>query len=194
MDLAVNDLKKSLNRSGLKEVSSLQQCHFLLFFCPIISRAGTDIDAAVTYINQVKASSLPVIMVVLHYTFDKDKLTQDSNSVIKSEGISAVDCLFYENGLLKCQKNTNAINKIAKDSKSEKWTLYYCLKKDKGSRHPSDQCAEDKGSRHPSYQFADDELLIPDQRRTICGLSKRTVVIIAIALIVLAIILVIFIK
>lgn len=53
MDLAVNDLKKSLNRSGLKEVSSLQQCHFLLFFCPIISRAGTDIDAAVTYINQV---------------------------------------------------------------------------------------------------------------------------------------------
>lgn len=191
MDLAVNDLKKSLNRSGLKEVSSLQQCHFLLFFCPIISRAGTDIDAAVTYINQVKASSLPVIMVVLHYTFDKDKLTQDSNSVIKSEGISAVDCLFYENGLLKCQKNTNAINKIAKDSKSEKWTLYYCLNQDKRSRHPSDQCAED-------------DPLIPDssvpqlvQRRTICGLSKRTVVFIAIALfalIVLAIILGIFIK
>uniref|UniRef100_A0A8C1B2J8 Uncharacterized protein n=1 Tax=Cyprinus carpio carpio TaxID=630221 RepID=A0A8C1B2J8_CYPCA len=190
MDLAVNDLKKSLNRSGLKEVSSLQQCHFLLFFCPIISRAGTDIDAAVTYINQVKASSLPVIMVVLHYTFDKDKLTQDSNSVIKSEGISAVDCLFYENGLLKCQKNTNAINKIAKDSKSEKRTLYYCLNH-KRSRHPSDQCAED-------------DPLIPDssvpqlvQRRTICGLSKRTVVFIAIALfalIVLAIILGIFIK
>uniref|UniRef100_A0A8C2K6W8 Uncharacterized protein n=1 Tax=Cyprinus carpio TaxID=7962 RepID=A0A8C2K6W8_CYPCA len=129
MDLAVNDLKKSLNRSGLKEVSSLQQCHFLLFFCPIISRAGTDIDAAVTYINQVIASSLPVIMVVLHYTFDEEKLTQDSNSVIKSEGISAVDCLFYENGLLTCQKNTNAINKIAKDLKSEKRTLYYCLKR-----------------------------------------------------------------
>lgn len=58
-------------------------------------------------------------MVVLHYTFDEEKLTQDSNRVIKSEGISAVDCLFYENGLLTCQKNTNAINKIAKDSKSE---------------------------------------------------------------------------
>uniref|UniRef100_A0A8C1H686 Uncharacterized protein n=1 Tax=Cyprinus carpio carpio TaxID=630221 RepID=A0A8C1H686_CYPCA len=184
MDLAVNDLKKSLNRSGLKEVSSLQQCHFLLFFCPIISRAGTDIDAAVTYINQVKASSLTVIMVVLHYTFDEEKLTQDSNRVIKSEGISAVDCLFYENGLLTCQKNTNAINKIADYSKSEKRTLYYCLKEDKGSRHPSDQCA-------------DDDLLIPDQRRTICGLSKRIVVFIAIALfvlIVLAIILGIFIK
>ncbi|XP_059403908.1 uncharacterized protein LOC132139520 isoform X2 [Carassius carassius] len=133
MDRAAYDFKKSLNRKGFKEVSSLQQCHFLLFFCPIISRAGTDIDAAVKHINQLKASSfhisVPVIMVVLHHTFDPEKLILDSNNVIASEYISAVDCLFDDNGLLAgCQKNTNAINTIARDSELKNWTLYHCLR------------------------------------------------------------------
>uniref|UniRef100_A0A671L7X7 Si:dkey-58f10.14 n=1 Tax=Sinocyclocheilus anshuiensis TaxID=1608454 RepID=A0A671L7X7_9TELE len=123
MDCAVHDFKKTLKKFGLKEASSPRHCHFLLFFCPIISRAGTDIEAAVKYLNEVK-----VIMVVFHHTLDPEKPILDSNRVITSEDISAVDCLFDDTGLLSCQKNLNAISKIAKDLKSEKQTLYYCLK------------------------------------------------------------------
>uniref|UniRef100_A0A673FSX0 Si:dkey-58f10.14 n=1 Tax=Sinocyclocheilus rhinocerous TaxID=307959 RepID=A0A673FSX0_9TELE len=195
MDCAVHDFKKTL---GLKEASSSQQCHFLLFFCPIISRAGTDIEAAVQYLNQVKASSylssLPVVMVVLHHTLDAEKPILDSNRVITSEDISAVDCLFNDNGLLTCQKNSNAISKIAKDLKSEKRTLYYCLKKDHENLHPP--------------RDAENELLIPErpvphpvQRRAIsfcglCDLSVNTIVVIVVAvvfvLIVLALIVIIY--
>ncbi len=58
-------------------------------------------------------------MVVLHHTFDPEKVILDSNNAITREDISAVDCLFDDNGLLACQKNTNAISKIETDSKSK---------------------------------------------------------------------------
>lgn len=182
MDCAAQDFKTSLNRKGFKEVSSLQQCHFLLFFCPIISRAGTDIDAAVKHINQVKASSfhisVPVIMVVLHHTFDPEKLILDSNNVIVSEYISAVDCLFNDNGLLNgCQKNKNAIDKIIADLKSKNWTLYHCL----------------------NNQYAENVHLIPDrpvpdQRRTIHFFGHdvpTTLIIICVSVFVLLILLIV---
>lgn len=54
MEHAIDDLKKKLKKSGLKEVSSPDGCHFFLFFCPIISRAGTDVDNALKYLDQVK--------------------------------------------------------------------------------------------------------------------------------------------
>uniref|UniRef100_A0A672N1C2 Uncharacterized LOC107596183 n=2 Tax=Sinocyclocheilus grahami TaxID=75366 RepID=A0A672N1C2_SINGR len=189
MDCAVHDFKKTLKKSGLKEASSPQQCRFLLFFCPIISRAGTDIEAAAQYLNEVKASgylsSLPVIMVVLHHTLDPEKPILDSNRVINSEDISAVDCLFDDTGLLKCQKNTKAISKIAKDLKSKKQTLYYYLKKDHGNpRLPTDLL---------DLQDAENDLIIPNdsvpqpvQRRAIsfcglCDLSVNTIVVIVVA-------------
>ncbi|KAI2664534.1 Mannitol-specific phosphotransferase enzyme IIA component [Labeo rohita] len=118
MEHAIDDLKKKLKKSGLKEVSSPDGCHFILFFCPIISRAGTDIDNALKYLDQVKASR-PVIMVVLHFTNDPEKTILDSNNVIKRENLYAVDCLFNDLELLECEKNLNAINKIVQDSKSE---------------------------------------------------------------------------
>ncbi|XP_016306234.1 uncharacterized protein LOC107661249 [Sinocyclocheilus anshuiensis] len=199
MDCAVHDFKKTLKKFGLKEASSPRHCHFLLFFCPIISRAGTDIEAAVKYLNEVKViyhlSSLPVIMVVFHHTLDPEKPILDSNRVITSEDISAVDCLFDDTGLLSCQKNLNAISKIAKDLKSEKQTLYYCLKKDHENLHPP--------------RDAENDLLIPErsvphpvQRRAIsfcglCDLSVNTIVVIVVAVavtFVLALIVIIYYK
>lgn len=58
-------------------------------------------------------------MVVLHPTIDPEKTILDSNNVIKRENLYAVDCLFSDSELLECEKNLNAINKIAQDSKSE---------------------------------------------------------------------------
>uniref|UniRef100_A0A8C2IE33 Uncharacterized protein n=1 Tax=Cyprinus carpio TaxID=7962 RepID=A0A8C2IE33_CYPCA len=136
MDLAEKNFKHSLKKSVSKEVSSPGKCHFFLFFCPITSRTGTDIDAAVNYLDEVNTASKPVIMVVLHNTFDPEKIILDSNNAIKREYISAVDCLFSDSGLLSCQKNTNAIGKIQTDLKSKKWTSYYCLKKDRPLHEP----------------------------------------------------------
>ncbi|KAK2911869.1 hypothetical protein Q8A67_004002 [Cirrhinus molitorella] len=124
MDCTIDDFKKKFHRN---EISSYDRCDFYLFFCPIISRAGTDTDNALKYLDQVKAQK-PVIMVVLHHTIDPEKTILDSNIAIKRENIFPVDCLFNDNGLLPCEKNTNAINKIAQDLKSKKLKSYYCLK------------------------------------------------------------------
>ncbi len=60
MDRAEENFKDSLKKSGLKEVSSTEGCHFILFFCPITSRTGTDIDAAVKYLNEENKGHLQV--------------------------------------------------------------------------------------------------------------------------------------
>nr|XP_021327898.1 uncharacterized protein si:dkey-27b3.4 isoform X2 [Danio rerio] len=136
MDCAVDDFKRMLHKkaSGLKESSSVKKCDVILYFCPITSRAGTDIDAAMKHLNQItsdlQASKLAIV-VVLHITFDPDKIISDSEKIIKQENTYAVDCLLCEtDGLLECQKNAEAIKKTANHFKSKKLTSFYCLTKD----------------------------------------------------------------
>ncbi|XP_043094316.1 uncharacterized protein si:ch211-271e10.2 [Puntigrus tetrazona] len=149
MSNVAKNLKDSLKKFGLKEVSSPEGCHFFLFFCPITSRAGTDIEAAEIYLNEVNKAPKPVIMVVLHYTFDPEKIILDSNSAIKREDIFAVDCLYNDTGLLACEKNTEAISKIQVDSKLNRWTSYYCLKNHGNPCLPINLDANDKGFNCP---------------------------------------------
>lgn len=68
MDCLRVDFKNILCRkvSGLKEVSSPEQCHVILFFCPIASRAGTDIDAALSQLNQVKGHKCEARLMIKH--------------------------------------------------------------------------------------------------------------------------------
>lgn len=143
-DSVGDEFKKSLRNkvSGLKEVNSLEQCHAVLFFCTIVSRVGTDIDAAMKYLDQVTTFT-PVIMVILHSTFDPERVIPDSNNAIKRHDIFAVDCLIFDNKLLRCQKNENAIAETAQYFKSKNLTSFYCLNKDHGNRNLSrDQSAE----------------------------------------------------
>ncbi|KAJ8009613.1 hypothetical protein DPEC_G00090720 [Dallia pectoralis] len=82
-----------------------------LAFCPIVSRAGTDIEAAEKQLPDDK----PVVLVVLHHTFNSDEIVPDSASkVTRSNVILTVDCLFHESrgGLLECLRNDTAINDI----------------------------------------------------------------------------------
>ncbi|XP_056323063.1 uncharacterized protein si:dkey-27b3.4 [Danio aesculapii] len=136
MDCAVQDFKNMLHKraSDLKETSSIKKCDVILYFCPITSRAGTDIDAAMKHLNQMTSDlqvSKPAIIVVFHITFDPDKIIFDSEKNIKQENTYAVDCLFCETGgLLTCQKNEEAIKKTANHFRSKKLTSFYCLKKD----------------------------------------------------------------
>ncbi|XP_073716752.1 uncharacterized protein [Misgurnus anguillicaudatus] len=104
-----------INRfQDLKEVSTVEQSNIVLVFCPIVSRAGTDIEAALKKFTESTAPKMNVL-VVLHHTFDPEKTVPDSSRCVKRKDILTVDCLFYEDtGLLECQKNQDAIDKVVK--------------------------------------------------------------------------------
>ncbi|XP_043094912.1 uncharacterized protein LOC122345142 isoform X2 [Puntigrus tetrazona] len=95
----------------LKEVHSVEDCDVILVFCPIVSRAGTDIDAALNELNAYSEFK-PAIFMVLHYTFEHDKVIPDSSRYINRTNTFTVDCLFHEEGLLACDRNTEALTKI----------------------------------------------------------------------------------
>ncbi|XP_053347698.1 uncharacterized protein LOC128518577 isoform X2 [Clarias gariepinus] len=101
----------------LYEVFSLDDSDVIIAFVPIVSRAGTDISAAMEKIPEGK----PVVLVVLHHTFDQYYIAPDSRLCVKREGVFVVDCLFYEDqGLLKCQRNDEAIRAVKEHLTGEK--------------------------------------------------------------------------
>ncbi|XP_053533000.1 uncharacterized protein LOC108259768 isoform X1 [Ictalurus punctatus] len=96
----------------LQKVDTVDECDFILAFCPIVSRAGTDIEAAVRKLNQ-HSDDKPAILVVLHRTFNPECVVPDSNRAVKRGNTITVDCLFHENqGLLNCLKNEKSFTRI----------------------------------------------------------------------------------
>ncbi|XP_077087120.1 uncharacterized protein LOC143738936 [Siphateles boraxobius] len=112
-------------RPVLKKVNSVNECDVILVFCTIYSRAGTDIDAALNELNSCSASK-PAIFLVLHHTFDPDKIIPDSSRYVNRMNTLTVDCLVNEDsGLLKCNRNEVALTKIVQRFKPQKqWNFY----------------------------------------------------------------------
>ncbi|XP_042612470.1 uncharacterized protein LOC109056913 isoform X6 [Cyprinus carpio] len=107
-------------RPYLEEVRSVEDCNVILVFCPIVSRAGTDIDAALNKLNTCSASK-PAILMVFHHSFDPDKIVPDSSRFINRGNTLTVDCLFFEDvGLLTCNRNEDALAKIVQCFKYQK--------------------------------------------------------------------------
>ncbi|XP_047665374.1 GTPase IMAP family member 8-like [Tachysurus fulvidraco] len=99
-------------KTDLQEVKNVAECDYVLVFCPIVSRAGTDIEAALKKLQDI-AGSKPALLVVLHHTFDKDYVVPDSSRAVKRKKSLTVDCLFHEDqGLLQCTKNDESLAKI----------------------------------------------------------------------------------
>ncbi|KAK2816559.1 hypothetical protein Q7C36_022830 [Tachysurus vachellii] len=99
-------------KPDLQEVENVAECDYVLVFCPIVSRAGTDIEAALKKLQDI-AGSKPALLVVLHHTFDKDYVVPDSSRAVKRKNSLTVDCLFHEDqGLLQCAKNDESLGKI----------------------------------------------------------------------------------
>ncbi|CDQ97723.1 unnamed protein product, partial [Oncorhynchus mykiss] len=92
------------------EVKSPVESDVIMAFCPTVSRAGTDIEAALQQIPMGK----DVILVVLHHTFNPDyTVPYSSRLVTRSDVILTVDCLFHERlGLLDCPRNDAAVRNI----------------------------------------------------------------------------------
>nr|XP_029487283.1 uncharacterized protein LOC115107789 isoform X1 [Oncorhynchus nerka] len=99
-------------RGGCTEVMPQEESDVIMAFCPIVSRAGTDIEAA---LQQIPAGK-PVILVVLHHTSNLDYTVPDSSRLVTREDvILTVDCLFHESqGLLECLHNEAAVKEILK--------------------------------------------------------------------------------
>ncbi|XP_046691604.1 uncharacterized protein LOC124376524 [Silurus meridionalis] len=88
--------------------SNEEECDVKVVFCPIVSRAGTDIDAALYRLTREK----PTIMIVLHHTFDPEHIAPSSSSWDIENVMMMVDVLFHEDsGLLKCSNNNKAIER-----------------------------------------------------------------------------------
>ncbi|XP_029589470.1 uncharacterized protein LOC115174765 isoform X3 [Salmo trutta] len=104
------EINRRLTKNGLTKVTSSAESDVIMAFCPIVSRAGTDIEAALQQIPDGK----PVILVVLHHTFNPDYTVPDSSRLVtRSDVILTVDCLFHESkGLLECHHNEAAVTEI----------------------------------------------------------------------------------
>nr|XP_046147610.1 uncharacterized protein LOC123990788 isoform X3 [Oncorhynchus gorbuscha] len=106
------EINRRLTTKGLTKVTSSAESDVIIAFCPIVSRAGTDIEAA---LQQIPAGK-PTILVVKHHTFNPDYTVPDSSRLVtRGDVILTVDCLFHESqGLLECHRNEAAVKEILK--------------------------------------------------------------------------------
>ncbi|KAM9441105.1 uncharacterized protein Hap1MRO34_026204 [Clarias gariepinus] len=114
---------KTLHKKNfrLKQADKARSGKFCLVFCPVVSRAGTDIEAALHQLKEI-SDTKPAILVVLHHTIDQECIVPDSSRAVQRENMIAVDCVFHEDhGLYKCSKNKEAVKKVAKWLKTKPW-------------------------------------------------------------------------
>ncbi|KAF5887841.1 hypothetical protein DAT39_022130, partial [Clarias magur] len=109
-DIFMSRLKHEIPQ--LQQVSTVDECDVILAFCPVVSRPGTDIEAAVKKLNRESAVK-PAVLVVLHRTFDPECVVPHSSRAVHRENTITVDCLFYEDqGLLRCRKNQESFTRV----------------------------------------------------------------------------------
>uniref|UniRef100_UPI003AAB2CE5 uncharacterized protein n=1 Tax=Centroberyx gerrardi TaxID=166262 RepID=UPI003AAB2CE5 len=101
---------QQLIKGGATEVDSPDKSDVTIVFCPIVSRNETDITAALSDISGFN----PVILVVMHHTFNPNCTVPNSSRVVNNSSVVlVVDCLFYESrGLLDCQRNKDAVSEV----------------------------------------------------------------------------------
>lgn len=103
--------KLQKERKSMKK-STKEDCKVVLFYLPIVSRAGTDIEAALQKLDGFEDKY--IALVVLHHTYDPEITVPDSSRAVIRGKTIIVDCLFYEDkGLLQCRKNDEAVKKVA---------------------------------------------------------------------------------
>ncbi|XP_032398647.1 uncharacterized protein LOC116706112 [Etheostoma spectabile] len=102
---------EKLKDGGHTEVQSPGESDYLLVFCPNASRVDADIREALLKIPGGK----PLILVVMHHTFDPDRVVAPSRRQVDNPSVLlTVDCLFYERKLLECNRNEIAWHDVQK--------------------------------------------------------------------------------
>ncbi|TDH06465.1 hypothetical protein EPR50_G00113610 [Perca flavescens] len=111
----------------VKITTNLQECDIIIVFCPITSRVGSDVEAAMRE-DSVSSGSKPVILVLMHHTRDPDYSTDVRRwSETFQNVVLDVHVLFHETqtGLLHCSRNDQAVKliqeELKKRSSSSRW-------------------------------------------------------------------------
>ncbi|KAL6095538.1 uncharacterized protein ACO6RY_09445 [Pungitius sinensis] len=100
---AHRDFVTYLNSIGKVEVESCTESDFLVVFCPVVSRVGTDIEAALSdnLVLSVLTDGKPTLLVVMHHTFDPNHVVAESRRQVSDPRVRlTVDCLFHQGKLL----------------------------------------------------------------------------------------------
>ncbi|XP_051535285.1 uncharacterized protein si:dkey-111e8.5 [Myxocyprinus asiaticus] len=114
-----NKINERMYVNIIKKAKAGKESDINLVFFPIVSRTGTDIEAALCTITGNK----PTILVALHHTFDPECIVSDSSKFVTRDNTLTLDCLFHEDkGLLECNRNVEAYDKAAKWLKKQKKT------------------------------------------------------------------------
>ncbi|KAL6461353.1 hypothetical protein MHYP_G00294970 [Metynnis hypsauchen] len=93
-------------------VTSVNDSNVIIAFAPIVSRAGTDIEAALQEIQATSATH-SVVLVVLHHTTEQNPVVPNSSRSVNRSDVFTVDCLFHEDrGFLSCQHNDEALKAV----------------------------------------------------------------------------------
>ncbi|KAL1274919.1 hypothetical protein QQF64_027733 [Cirrhinus molitorella] len=120
-EIIEDDMNKVLKQLSGQQVFNVEECDAILVFCFIVSRTVTDIDGALNKLNAYSASK-PAVFMVLHQTFEPEKIVPDSSRYVTRVNTLTVDCFFNEDkGLLKCEKNGEALFKILKWLQPQSW-------------------------------------------------------------------------
>uniref|UniRef100_G3PEN0 Uncharacterized protein n=1 Tax=Gasterosteus aculeatus aculeatus TaxID=481459 RepID=G3PEN0_GASAC len=100
-DACKNYVINYLKSIGKVQVESYAESDFLMVFCPVVSKVGTDIEAAL-----MLTDGKPAVLVVMHHTFDPHHLVAESRRQVNDARVwLTVDCLFYQKNLLPCPLN-----------------------------------------------------------------------------------------
>ncbi|KAF4090892.1 hypothetical protein AMELA_G00030770 [Ameiurus melas] len=110
LNIHVEILRRLKERLELREAYAENHGDVVIAFVPIVSRAGTDIEAA---LQKIPRTSQPVVLMALHFTFDENYIAPNSAWNINRDDVLAVDLLCYEDlGLLRCQRNDEALKAV----------------------------------------------------------------------------------
>ncbi|XP_072559228.1 uncharacterized protein [Paramormyrops kingsleyae] len=91
------------------ELCSAESSSVILVFCPVVSRIGTDMEAAMARVTEDK----PVILVFMHHCHHPSHMTNITVQPSRSNIVQVVHCAFHESrGLLECKENEEAVDKV----------------------------------------------------------------------------------
>ncbi|XP_078506092.1 uncharacterized protein LOC144763925 isoform X2 [Lissotriton helveticus] len=117
----LNQVEKHLEPSNLylqKEPFTPSSDGLLLLFCPVVSRAGTDISNA---LEKSPAQAKIILVVMNHIPNESKTVYLDSRSKVHRQSvIHSVDCRFSEqSGLYTSQMNNDAVISVARKIQEE---------------------------------------------------------------------------
>ncbi|XP_036406296.1 uncharacterized protein si:ch211-245h14.1 [Megalops cyprinoides] len=102
-----------INGLGLQiEECTKEECSVILVFCPVSTRMGTDVEAALNKIPKDKDA----ILVVMHHSFTPAHIKVMTRTPLGWKNIvETVDCLIHDsagNGLVNCTLNDHAVLRV----------------------------------------------------------------------------------